>query len=231
MTLFAKAGLRPAIISAMFVSICTSSVLMAGPTFANSGLNATKGTGNVSKLRPRNRIEAHPRNRNRQVKSYTRNGRNVRVIETAGSSFIAGSPTAIRSDSTRRIKRLIRRDLRQSIDAGAIELRNLRNGQGALSADAIGGNSIGNTSPGEVIQQVPASPSQGQLTEVLNNGVLRPRAEITSVSERQKIDGERKAAARAQRFRRDGGTIRFRFYRENEAYDERFPSVVYLNSK
>ena len=56
----------------------------------------------------------------------------------------------------------------------------------------------------------------------------RPPAKIISVTDDLKALGNERAERRRDRLNNGTDNRVFRFYRDNEAYDERFPSVVYL---
>lgn len=56
----------------------------------------------------------------------------------------------------------------------------------------------------------------------------RPAANIVRVTDDKKTLGEERAERRRDRLNNGTDNRVFRFYRDNEAYDERFPSVVYL---
>jgi len=61
--------------------------------------------------------------------------------------------------------------------------------------------------------------------------VLRPMARILSVSDEQRELGEERAARREALRRSESKDRIYGFYSEREAYDIRFPSVVYLDSR
>ena len=60
--------------------------------------------------------------------------------------------------------------------------------------------------------------------------VMRSRsgAKIIKVSERMKRLGEERAAIREAKMLDEMDNLDIRYYRDNEAYDARFPSIVYL---
>ncbi|MGI9353806.1 MAG: hypothetical protein ACR2PF_01375 [Rhizobiaceae bacterium] len=243
MILFAKSGIRPVLYCAAFVSLAASTALADNPAPAHDGQGTQKHAAkSINGYVPRNRINAHPRNLNRQFETYQRDGKNVRVIDVRDSGLLAprvsSKPNrrlAFRKQPTGGVSldnsfdRLVLRRLRRGIDAS--DFRDARrrtlsdrarfNGRGDLIDEAFGV---------EEIYNVPIHPREGLLTEVANDGPLRPRAKIIQVSDDQKIIGEQRAAGRAGRFNRENGNKYVRFYRDNEAYDVRFPSIVYLNS-
>ncbi len=95
--------------------------------------------------------------------------------------------------------------------------------------DAIrgsGGNTVGNINAyeGEDL-------SSSGLREQASIGVIRAPAKILSVSNDLKVLGEKRAARREALFDEATDLPNIRFYRPNEAYDRRFPSVVYLRSR
>ncbi len=56
----------------------------------------------------------------------------------------------------------------------------------------------------------------------------RPGSKIIRVSEKMKRLGEARAAIREEKILKEIDNIDIRFYRDNEAYDARYPSIVYL---
>ncbi|MEP1208332.1 MAG: hypothetical protein ABJM29_08840 [Rhizobiaceae bacterium] len=56
----------------------------------------------------------------------------------------------------------------------------------------------------------------------------RPGSKIIHVSEKMKQLGEERAAKREERMLEQIDKLDIRFYRDNEAYDARFPSIVFL---
>jgi len=56
----------------------------------------------------------------------------------------------------------------------------------------------------------------------------RPGSKIIRVSEKMKRLGEERAAIREEKMLKQIDNIDIQFYRDNEAYDVRFPSIVYL---
>jgi len=241
MTLFAKldikSGLRPALLCAVFASFAASTAIAGNvvPVPGDTGAKKQQ-TSRVAELRPRNRIATHPRNKNRPVKTYRRGNRKVRVVDTSRSTTRAPR-TAFNAQRsglfTDNFERLERQFLRESIDA--VELNNERRRANLDFIRRAGNRGAfdGDTIPriGREIYFAPVSPTEGVLREAVNNGPLRPNAGIIRVTESQKIIGERRAAARARRYNREDTARYFRFYRPNEAYDVRFPSVVYLTSR
>ena len=57
----------------------------------------------------------------------------------------------------------------------------------------------------------------------------RPGAKIIRVSEKMKRLGEERAAKREARMLEELDNLDIRYYRDSEAYDARFPSIVYLD--
>ena len=76
------------------------------------------------------------------------------------------------------------------------------------------------------------SEEQIRRTSFLRNKVStsrrRPGAKILRVTERQKQLGEARAAIREARMIEQIDELDIRFYRDTEAYDARYPSIVYL---
>lgn len=67
----------------------------------------------------------------------------------------------------------------------------------------------------------------GQLTEYRQRG---PEPLVIKVPEHLKQLGDERAERRAMQFDAEGDKREFRFYRDNEAYDPRFPSIVFLRA-
>lgn len=72
--------------------------------------------------------------------------------------------------------------------------------------------------------------TSGFLREKVTYSPTRSRAKIIHVSDRMKRLGEERAARREARMLRNIKNIKFGYYRKNEAYDVRFPSIVYLDT-
>lgn len=241
MTLFAKfgtkSGLRPALLCAAFVSLTASTALAGNPAPAPKSHGVVKNASyQKTGYRPRHRIATHPRNRNRVVQTYSRGARKVRVVDTSTSTQKAPKTgfNAHRSggvDHRNRFERLKLRYLRESIDAVGLENARIRAAEHFTRRSGNGGVFDTGLVPARGFEYAPASPSEGILTEVANDGPLRPSAGIIRVTQREKIIGEERAAARSRRFNRENSSRYIRFYRDNEAYDVRFPSVVYLTSR
>lgn len=70
----------------------------------------------------------------------------------------------------------------------------------------------------------------GFLREKVRYSPTRSRAKIIHVSSAMKKLAEKRAAAREALYYKEADKIEFRYYRPNEAYDVRFPSVVYLDA-
>ena len=66
------------------------------------------------------------------------------------------------------------------------------------------------------------------LRNKVSSSPRRPGAKIIRVTERQKRLGEARAAIREARMIEQIDKLDIRFYRDTEAYDARFPSIVYL---
>ena len=66
------------------------------------------------------------------------------------------------------------------------------------------------------------------LRNKVSTSPRRPGAKIIRVTERQKQLGEARAAIREARMIEQIDKLDIRFYRDTEAYDARFPSIVYL---
>ena len=69
----------------------------------------------------------------------------------------------------------------------------------------------------------------GSLRQKVSYSQTRSLAKIIHVSDEMKDLGEIRAARRESRMLQEIDTIEFGFYRDNEAYDMRFPSIVYLD--
>ncbi len=99
-----------------------------------------------------------------------------------------------------------------------------------------GGNNVrtgnveqsGNHGNSVSINEAPRAPLGLQLTRTFME--QRAPAKVLTVNNDLKSLGEERAERRRDRYDVDGDKRVFRFYRDNEAYDERFPSVVYLKS-
>lgn len=96
----------------------------------------------------------------------------------------------------------------------------LANGDIDLSNPSINGDI--NVGPGDETR-IPG------LRELAVPGQTRPAARIIRVPNSLKTLGEERADRRAEQFDGDEQLRYFRFYRPTEAYDVRFPSVVYLD--
>ena len=70
--------------------------------------------------------------------------------------------------------------------------------------------------------------STSHLRNKVSTSPRRPGAKIIRVTERQKQLGEARAAIREARMIEQIDKLDIRFYRDTEAYDARFPSIVYL---
>lgn len=66
------------------------------------------------------------------------------------------------------------------------------------------------------------------LRELVSTSPTRSPSKILHVTREQYEEGESRAARREAKMLANIENIRFRYYRPNEAYDERFPSIVYL---
>lgn len=69
----------------------------------------------------------------------------------------------------------------------------------------------------------------GPLREKVVYSKQSSASKIIHVSEKMKQLGEARAARREAAMLENLDSIEFRFYRPNEAYDVRFPSIVYLD--
>lgn len=69
----------------------------------------------------------------------------------------------------------------------------------------------------------------GQLQEKVRYSPRRSMSKIIHVSEEMKELGEERAERREARMIEQMDQLDIRFYRDNEAYDARFPSIVYLD--
>ena len=96
---------------------------------------------------------------------------------------------------------------------------------GATAQNTIQSGNNGNSI---VVNEGPAAPLGLQITGTRVQ--QRPPAKVIQVSHDLKTLGEERAERQADRLNSHGDERVFRFYRENEAYDVRFPSVVYLKS-
>ncbi len=74
-------------------------------------------------------------------------------------------------------------------------------------------------------------PGTGILREAASPGYFRPKANIIRVPDELRELGEARAAHRDNLFSNYKGEIDVRFYRDREAYDARFPDVVFLDSR
>jgi hypothetical protein len=101
-------------------------------------------------------------------------------------------------------------------------------GDNSSSANSEGFNQSGNNGNSVVINEGPREPLGLQITGTFFE--KRPGAKVIHVSDELKDLGEERAERRRERLNSGHDNRVFRFYRSNEAYDVRFPSVVYLNS-
>ncbi|MEP0944285.1 MAG: hypothetical protein ABJH63_12610 [Rhizobiaceae bacterium] len=70
---------------------------------------------------------------------------------------------------------------------------------------------------------------RGHLRNKVSVMRSRPGAKIIRVSEKMKRLGEERAAKREARMLEELDNLDIRYYRDSEAYDARFPSIVYLD--
>ena len=100
----------------------------------------------------------------------------------------------------------------------------------SISNSASTGNveQSGNYGNSVTVNEGPRAPLGLQLTGTFMK--QRSPAKVLKVSNDLKSLGEERAERRRDRFDAEGDTRVFNFYRENEAFDVRFPSVVYLKS-
>ncbi len=231
MTRFGMTGLRRTLFATVFFSLSAPAALAHDAASVKVAVNAGSGA-TINGYTPRKRIAQHPRNQ----------ARATRFIDSSKGRYVAQARPIDRTfNATRRalpsgeagfeqsFEQLLLRYLRASIDSVKFDTAVRR-----ARADFLGGAGQV-TAPQEpiTVEQAPAVPIQptdGLLTEVANEGSLRPKAGIIRVSEHQKQLGRQRAALRNRQLDPESAARNFRFYRPNEAYDVRFPSVVYLNS-
>ena len=72
--------------------------------------------------------------------------------------------------------------------------------------------------------------SAGFLQNKVTYSPRKSAAKIIHVSDQMKRLGEARAAVREANLLRNIDNIKFKYYRPNEAFDVRFPDVVYLDS-
>ncbi len=234
MTRFAKTGLRRTLLATIFLSF-SAPVALAGDAAATKVAANTQTDGTINGYTPRKRIDAHPRNRDRQVRvisttdaGYIAPTRATQLTYNATRKVAANAPATGGVDLERKFERLLLRYLRESIDAVEFDTA-----YGRARAELLRrGERVGYPESVIVEQQPrrPHEPADGLLTEVANDGPLRPKAGIIRVSPAQKQLGRLRAAARYRKLDTENAARYFRYYRPNEAYDARFPSFVYLNS-
>lgn len=119
-----------------------------------------------------------------------------------------------------RLENLVLRRLRRGID------RPFGLGQrGAIPAISVTGGTANALS---IVNN--RNDASGLLREYSPDGGRKPEALVIKVPEHLKRLGEKRADQRALAFEEEGEKRQFGYYRDNEAYDLRFPSVVYLRS-